>query len=219
MKIVLEPQPENTGLIFENKIVGGVIPKEYIPAVHKGIEEAMANGVLAGYPMVGMRVRLIDGSYHDVDSSEMAFKIAGSMAFKEAARQRPPGSPRADHGRRGGRPGRVHGGRDRGSQFAARQDRRHVPTRSGAGRRRQRAAFGDVRLRHATPVADAGARGLHDAVRALRAGSGERGGRPWFRGPWVADPRAALSAVPLRPASTEERGAWHVRSSSGRSRT
>jgi elongation factor G len=88
--IELEPQTETNGLIFESKIVGGVIPKEYIPAVHKGMEEAMANGTLAGYPMVGLRVRLVDGSYHEVDSSEMAFKIAGSMAIKEAVRSAKP---------------------------------------------------------------------------------------------------------------------------------
>jgi elongation factor G len=90
VKIELEPQSETTGLIFENKIVGGVIPREYIPAVHKGIEEAMQNGVLAGYPLLGIRIRLIDGSYHDVDSSEMAFKIAGSMAFQDAAKKAKP---------------------------------------------------------------------------------------------------------------------------------
>jgi elongation factor G len=90
VKIVLEPQADSAGLVFENKIVGGVIPREYIPAVHKGIAEAMQNGVLAGYPMLGMRVQLIDGSYHEVDSSEMAFKIAGSMAFQEAARRAKP---------------------------------------------------------------------------------------------------------------------------------
>jgi len=88
--IELEPQKETTGLIFESKIVGGVIPKEYVPAVHKGMEEAMLNGTLAGYPMVGLRVRLVDGSYHEVDSSEMAFKIAGSMALKEAVRSAKP---------------------------------------------------------------------------------------------------------------------------------
>jgi elongation factor G len=90
VKITLEPQTETTGLIFENKIVGGVIPREYIPAVHKGIEEATHNGVLAGFPMLGLRVQLYDGSYHEVDSSEMAFKIAGSMAFQEAARKAKP---------------------------------------------------------------------------------------------------------------------------------
>ncbi len=68
-----------------NAIVGGVIPKEYIPAVDKGIQEQMQNGVIAGFPVVDVKVTLFDGSYHEVDSSEMAFKIAGSMAFKEGA--------------------------------------------------------------------------------------------------------------------------------------
>ena len=83
--VVLEiiPQPRGEGYVFENAIVGGVIPKEYIPAVDKGIQEAMTNGPLAGYPVVDIKIRLIDGSYHEVDSSEMAFKIAGSMGFKE----------------------------------------------------------------------------------------------------------------------------------------
>ncbi|CTP89025.1 Elongation factor G [Xanthomonas translucens pv. poae] len=79
----IEPQERGLGYTFENAIVGGVVPKEYIPAVDKGIQEAVANGVMAGYPIVDVKVRLIDGSYHDVDSSEMAFKIAGSMGFKE----------------------------------------------------------------------------------------------------------------------------------------
>jgi len=73
--------------VFESKVVGGNIPREYIPSVDHGIREALESGVLAGYPMVDVMVRLIDGSYHDVDSSEMAFKIAGSMAIKEAARK------------------------------------------------------------------------------------------------------------------------------------
>jgi len=81
----LEPQEPGTGFEFENKIVGGSVPKEYIAPVQKGIVEAMENGVLAGYPMVDIKVKIIDGSYHDVDSSEMAFKIAGSMGFKEGA--------------------------------------------------------------------------------------------------------------------------------------
>ncbi|WP_124726395.1 elongation factor G [Staphylospora marina] len=82
--IEFEPLPEGAGFEFVNKIVGGVVPKEYIPAVQAGIEEAMQNGVLAGYPMVDIRATIFDGSYHDVDSSEMAFKIAGSMALKAA---------------------------------------------------------------------------------------------------------------------------------------
>jgi elongation factor G len=82
--ITLEPQPTGKGYEFVNGIVGGSVPKEYIPAVDKGIREATESGVLAGYPVVDVKVTLFDGSYHDVDSNEMAFKIAGSMAFKDA---------------------------------------------------------------------------------------------------------------------------------------
>jgi elongation factor G len=92
VKIKLEPlvTEEEKNFEFVDKIVGGVIPKEYIPAVQNGIKEAMQTGVLAGYPMVNIKATLYDGSYHDVDSSEMAFKIAGSMAFKEAAKKAKP---------------------------------------------------------------------------------------------------------------------------------
>ncbi|AMA74454.1 MULTISPECIES: elongation factor G [Aneurinibacillus] len=85
--VEFEPVEAGTGFVFENKIVGGAIPKEYIPAVQAGIEEAMQNGVLAGYPVLDLKATLVDGSYHDVDSSEMAFKIAGSLALKEAAKK------------------------------------------------------------------------------------------------------------------------------------
>jgi elongation factor G len=88
--IKIEPQPAGKGYEFVNGIVGGVIPKEFIPAVDKGIREQMGNGVLAGYPVVDIKVTLYDGSYHDVDSSEMAFKIAGSMAFKDGCRNAKP---------------------------------------------------------------------------------------------------------------------------------
>ncbi len=88
--IKLEPQPAGKGYEFVNGIVGGVVPKEYIPAVDKGIQESMRNGVLAGFPVVDVKVTLYDGSYHEVDSSEMAFKIAGSMAFKEACHKAKP---------------------------------------------------------------------------------------------------------------------------------
>ncbi len=88
--ISLEPGERGSGVLFENKIVGGAIPKEYIPAVEKGIMEAADSGVLAGYPVVDMLVTLTDGSYHEVDSSEMAFKIAASMAFKEGVQKGAP---------------------------------------------------------------------------------------------------------------------------------
>ncbi len=88
--IEIEPQEAGKGFEFVNKIVGGVVPREYIPAVGKGIEEALGTGVIAGYQMVDIKATLYDGSYHDVDSSEMAFKIAGSMAFKDAARNASP---------------------------------------------------------------------------------------------------------------------------------
>ena len=88
--INMEPSEPGQGFVFEDKVVGGVIPREYIGPTEQGIKEALETGVLAGYPVVDVKVQLIYGSYHDVDSSEMAFKIAGSMAFKEAARQANP---------------------------------------------------------------------------------------------------------------------------------
>ncbi|BAV58644.1 elongation factor G [Endomicrobiia bacterium] len=88
--LTVEPQDPGKGYEFVNKIVGGVIPREYIPAIDKGIKEAMTSGTLAGYPVVDVKVVVIDGSFHEVDSSEMAFKIAGSMAFKDACRKASP---------------------------------------------------------------------------------------------------------------------------------
>ena len=90
VKIRISPAEENAGFVFENKIVGGAIPKEYIEPARKGMEEALEGGILAGYPMIDVKVELYDGSYHEVDSSEMAFKIAGSMAIKEGCRKAKP---------------------------------------------------------------------------------------------------------------------------------
>jgi elongation factor G len=83
----LEPLPGGSGFEFENAIVGGVVPREYIAAVEKGVQEQLENGVIAGYPLVDIKVTLYDGSYHDVDSNEMAFKLAGSLALREGVQQ------------------------------------------------------------------------------------------------------------------------------------
>ncbi|WP_198470742.1 elongation factor G [Acetomicrobium sp. S15 = DSM 107314] len=88
--IEMEPLPDGKGFVFEDRIVGGAIPREFIPAVQKGLQEAATAGVLGGYRVVGVKVKLIDGSYHEVDSSELAFRIAASMAFKEAMRRAHP---------------------------------------------------------------------------------------------------------------------------------
>jgi elongation factor G len=90
VNIKIEPLEPGSGYEFVNAIVGGVVPREYIPAVDKGIQEQRANGVIAGYTVVDCKVTLYDGSYHDVDSSEIAFKIAGSMAFKDGAKKAKP---------------------------------------------------------------------------------------------------------------------------------
>jgi elongation factor G len=90
VRIDLEPNDPGGGYSFESRIVGGAVPRDYIPAVDEGIQEAMSTGVLAGYPMVDIRAALVDGSYHEVDSSDMAFKIAGSLAFKAAAQKASP---------------------------------------------------------------------------------------------------------------------------------
>ena len=90
VKVRISPAEENAGFVFENKIVGGAIPREYIEPARKGMEEALEGGILAGFPMIDVKVELYDGSYHEVDSSEMAFKIAGSMAIKEGCRKAQP---------------------------------------------------------------------------------------------------------------------------------
>ena len=128
-KIELEPAP-GEGFVFENDITGGSIPKEFIKPIEEGIKEALERGILAGYPVVDVRVRLYDGSYHDVDSSEMAFKIAGSMAFQDAAKKAQPGAARADHEGRGGDARRLHG----------RGHRRPVQRGAATSRARSRAA-------------------------------------------------------------------------------
>ena len=177
--INIEPAP-GEGFDFVNKIKGGSIPTEFIPAIEKGVEESLANGVRAGYPMVDVRVTLVDGKFHDTDSSEIAFKIAGSLAFKEAARRAKPvllepifavevvtpeeymGDVIGDLNRRRGR---VHGMEPRGNA--------QVVTRT-------RPAERDVRLRDRRAVDVAGPRDVHHAVRQVRGGAAQHrreGGR------------------------------------------
>ena len=151
--IDIEPGEPGSGFVFDDKIKGGVIPREYIPSVEKGVKDALNSGVLAGYPLVDLKVALVDGSYHDVDSSEMAFRIAGSMALKEAVRRASPAllepvmdvevvTPAGIHGRSHGRFGR-----------ASRQGRRHDRSRRRPSHRRECAAGRDVRLFHDASVA------------------------------------------------------------------
>ena len=97
VELLVEPLARGDGFVFADKTVGGSVPKEFVPAVHAGVREALETGVVAGYPMIDLKVTLTDGSYHEVDSSEMAFKIAGSMGFQAAARQGAARHPRADH--------------------------------------------------------------------------------------------------------------------------
>ncbi len=177
----LEPTGPGGGYEFIDKITGGVIPKEYIPSVDAGIQDAMQSGVLAGYPLVDIRATLVYGSYHDVDSSEMAFKIAGSICFKEGCRRAHPGPPRADHVGRGGHPRGLHGRRHRQPLVPPRQGRGHGAARQLAGHPGPGPVSGDVRVRYRPAVAYPGAGDLQHAVQLVPGSS--RVGLPGDRGP------------------------------------
>ncbi len=170
--LALEPTGAGGGFEFVDEIKGGVIPREYIPAVDAGIQEAMQGGVVAGYPLVDLRARLTFGSYHEVDSSEMAFKIAGSMALKEAAKKARPQLLEpvmsvevvtADEymgdviGDLNSRRGQVEGVEQRGQR---------------AGDHGQSPVGADVRVCWRPAVSYPGARDLHDAVRFVPGGTG-----------------------------------------------
>ena len=171
--INLEPNEPGAGYEFVNKIVGGAIPKEYIGSVDQGIQEAMASGVLAGFPVVDIKVTLVDGSYHDVDSSEMAFKIAGSMAFKDAMRKAGPILLEPIFSVEVVTPEEYMG-----DVMGNLNSRRGLIQVDGAARQRPgdhgpRAALGDVRVLHGAAVDVAGTRHLHHAVPPLRGSAEE----------------------------------------------
>ncbi len=154
--INMEPAGPGEGYEFVDKIVGGKIPREYISSVDLGIQEAMESGVLAGFPVVDIRIELVDGSYHDVDSSEMAFKIADAR-----------GVPRRRDGR---------------SQFSPRPGRRPRAAGKCASDSRPRSARHDVRLRDRLAFHDPGSRHVHHAVRPLRGSATDDRGRDRLRG-------------------------------------
>ena len=171
--LVFEPAEAGAGSSFESKIIGGAVPKEYIPGVEKGINSVMGSGVLAGFPVVDVKATLIDGAYHDVDSSALAFEIASRAAFREGSAEGRFGSARADHEGRG---------RDSRGAHRLRDGRSSVPPRAGAGsghaRQRRRhqcdgAAVQHVRLRQPVALRHAGPSQLHHAIRPLRTGPGE----------------------------------------------
>ena len=145
--IIVEPNEPGKGYEFESKVVGGAVPKEYIPGVEKGLESVLSSGVVAGFPIVDVKVQLIDGKYHDVDSSALAFEIATRACFREALQQRQVGPARADHEGRGGDAGRLHRFGHRRSEFAARPDPGSRHARQCQRHQRDGAAHEHVRLR------------------------------------------------------------------------
>ena len=173
--INMQPSEPGQGFVFEDKIVGGVIPREYIGPIEQGIKEALENGVLAGYPMVDVKVELIYGSYHDVDSIRNGVQDRRLDGVQGGREEGAAGHSRADDERRGGLPGGVHGRRARRPVVAPRQDRRDDAAWRGAGDRRDRAALRDVRVLDEAALDVAGARGVLDGVRALRGSPEEQG--------------------------------------------
>jgi len=200
VNIDLEPAP-GEGFDFINRIKGGAVPSEFIPAVEKGIEEALDSGVKAGYPMVDVRATLVDGKYHDTDSSEVAFKIAGSLALKEAARRASP------------------------VLLEPIMAVEVVTPEEFVGT--VRAAVRDVRVRDRSALVHAGTGHLHDAIRALRRGAVQPGGgdrrAPHRRARWGERVKSMFPGFPNGSPGwrlSERRGPqWRRRSSSGTSRT
>ena len=171
----LEPQTPGKGFEFVDAIKGGAVPREFIPAVEKGVRETLPDGVLAGYPVVDVKVTLFDGSYHEVDSNENAFKMAASIAFKEGMRRGEPGAARADDGGRSRDARGLHGQRDRRPVVAPRRRSRAWTTWPAAqGRSRPRCRSRRCSATRPPALADPGPRDVHDGIQALRRGAEER---------------------------------------------
>ncbi len=143
-RIKMEPLPRGAGIEFVDDVFGGAIPKNWIPSVEKGIRDSAERGFLAGFPVVDFRVSLYDGKYHDVDSSDMAFKIAGSLAFKEVHEAGAAGAARADHARGGLRAGSIFGRPDGPPQLAARAHQRERIARGQRGDQGAGAAMAEM---------------------------------------------------------------------------
>ena len=183
VKLRIEPLPSGSGFEFENEVFGGTVPREFIGPAEAGIKEALEGGVLAGYPMSDVKVTLYDGSYHEVDSSEMAFKIAGSMGLKEAARRAQPVLLEPIMAVEVVVPEEYMGDVIGRHQLPARAHRRYGVARHHADHQVDGASVGDVRLRHRTALPHSGPRQFHDAFRKVRRGSGRSSGRDREQGP------------------------------------
>ena len=172
--IKIAPNARGKGITIENKVVGGNIPKDYIPACIKGLKEATLNGVIGGYPVIDIHVDIVDGSYHDVDSNELAFKMAAIFSLEGRLEEGEADSPGADHEGREHHARRIprrHHGRP---QPPARPHQRHGDARASLHRHRRGAARRNVRLRHGDSLALQGTLLLLDGAFALRAGAGKR---------------------------------------------
>ena len=173
-KIRLMPRQPGEGFVFENEIVGGTIPKEFIKPIEKGIKEALTTASWPASRWTTSRLELYDGRYHDVDSTEMAFKIAGSMAFKDAAKKASPVLLEPVMRSRWWCPRSTWATSSATSTSRRGHIEAHGRPRRHADHQRARAAVGDVRLRDRAALADPGPRHLLDALRSLRAGAEPR---------------------------------------------
>jgi translation elongation factor EF-G len=172
--ITFEPGEPGSGFVFETAIVGGAVPKEYIPGVEKGLESVKDNGLLAGFPLIDFKATLTDGKYHDVDSSVLAFEIASRAAFKELREKGAPKLLEPIMNGRGRDPGRVPGFGHRRPERPSRHDPGSGHARQRHRRQRLRAAGQHVRLCEQPSRHVAGPRPVHHAVRPLRAGAATR---------------------------------------------